>query len=212
MQNDMRISRVLGSASRVGVGTIAESAEPESEEMTIGGWHNLMAHDVVEAARVLLSKWNMYICDIYSRLRRPKVIHFNIMFPQDRFKLLREMRGFDLQHGYRRIWVGLDRSPEKRARIRPLGQAVSFPRDSLLEPVPDGPRRRPQERAQGVRRRGKMARRLRRGQDHQEQLARRTPGGTQGADHRCLDQCRRQGITRAETYRRGVCGLLQSQA
>lgn len=99
IQNDLRRNRAAGSASGSGAAPAQDYAEPESEEMIIGGWQNLMAHEAVEAARELLARWNIYISEIYSRYRRPKVVHFKLMFPQDRVKLLREFRSRDAARG-----------------------------------------------------------------------------------------------------------------
>lgn len=75
----------------------------------------------------------MYIAEVCSKYRRLNVAHFMLFFPQDRFKLLREVRTVEFQHEGRHIWVGLDRSLEERARIKPLGQALAFFRDSLAQ-------------------------------------------------------------------------------
>lgn len=46
-------------------------AEPESEEMIICGFQNMMAHDAVKKAHEMLSIWTMYIAEVHSKYRRP---------------------------------------------------------------------------------------------------------------------------------------------
>lgn len=62
---------------------------------------------------------------------RPKVIHLRPHRAEDRFKLLRAIRSRQPYLAEKKLRCGLYRTPEERARVRPIGQVLGRCRDSL---------------------------------------------------------------------------------
>lgn len=65
-----------------------------------------------------------YFVDIYIRYRRPKVIHLRPTNSADRYKVLGLLRGRQVFFKDVKLWCGLDRTKEKRDRIRQVRQVL----------------------------------------------------------------------------------------
>lgn len=91
----------------------------------------MLACEAVEALRIALRDLRGLFEDIYSRCTRHKVIRLRPRRPEDKYSLLRAIPAWQLSSRAKKLWYGLDCTPEECACVRAIGRVLARCRESL---------------------------------------------------------------------------------